>query len=156
MFTKGAGKLRMLAGVMVGTTALLTVGTLSALADGIGPRTGCALTDSSCSYNSGWQPVINNCQAQVTYTWWRTDDVMDISVEVQNSNAFVGCRAYGTPYLQTTSGADIVGGKYYSYSCATWDPTCSSDQTWTYQVSNVVPSQDVASIDQLWALATHN
>lgn len=152
MFSKRAGKLGALAGVTVATAVLVAAGTLSARADEVGPRTGCALTDSSCSYNSGWWTVSTNCQARVFYTWWRTDDEMDVSVEVKNANAFVGCRAYGTPYLQTTSGKDDTGSKSFGYACGTWDPTCSADQTRTYVVPGAAPSADIASIDQMWGV----
>ena len=154
MFSKRAGELRVLAGVTIAATALVAVGALSARADQVGPRRGCALTDSSCSYDSGLWTVSSNCQARVFYTWWRTDNEMDVSVEVKNSNAFVGCRAYGTAYLQTSSGKDDAGSKSYGYSCGTWDPTCSADQTRTYVVPNAIPSADVATIDQMWGVLT--
>lgn len=157
MFGKRAGKARALTGVTVVTAAtagLVAVGALSARADEIGPRVGCATTESQCSYSSGWWTVSNNCQAQVTYTLYRSDDVMDIAVEVKNSNAFVACHAYGTPLLETTGGKDDTGSKSYGFACGTWDPTCSHDQTRSYEVSNAVPSSDVASIDQVWAKLT--
>lgn len=154
MFSKRAGKLGALAGVMVATTALVGVGTLSARADQIGPRAGCALTDMQCTYSSGWEAVSNNCRAQVTYTWWRQDDVMSISVAVKNTNLFVSCHAYGTPYLETTSGKVDAASKFYGFACGTWDGSCHAQQTWNYQVFNTVPSTDIASVDQAWSVLT--
>jgi hypothetical protein len=59
-----------------------------------------------------------------------------------------GCCAYGAAYLQTTSGQDLAGSKHYGYAYGVLDPT------WSYQVFNVVPSQDIATIDQMWAVLT--
>jgi hypothetical protein len=178
MFTKQKGTLRALAGVVAVTAALMTAGTLAAQASTgqvstvkitavtrhAAPsavpqavaRTGCALTDSQCSYDSGWQSYNNGgCTERTTFTWWRSDDIMDISVEVYSPYLFAGCRAYVTAYLETTAGQVVSSGPYYAYACAMWDPTCSNDRTWSYQVFNVVPSQYTATIDSLWGWTTH-
>ena len=154
MHSKRAERLAALAGVIIATTALMGVGAMSARADQIGPREACPLKYGQCSYTSGWEEVNGSCQAQLTYVWTRSDDEIDVHVEVRNSNPFRSCHTYATAYLETIWGKVDPSGSYYGFACGAWDPTCRSDQTRNYPVFNAVPATDIAIINQTWSVLT--
>jgi hypothetical protein len=117
----------------------------------------CAYNDATCTYDTGWQTYnTGGCQARVTAEWWGVPkNILNVTVQVQSPYLFAGCRAYGNVYFGMSSGPPVNGGSYYSYACAVLDPTCSDNQTWTYQVQQALPSGQFSNLNSLYATITH-
>jgi len=114
----------------------------------------CSDHDATCTYNSGWQTYNNGgCEEDTTATWDVLVNMLVVSVSVQSPYLFAGCTAYGTVYFGTNSGPTYSVGDYYAYACAVLDPTCSDNQTWSYQTLNAVPTSEQSNINSIWTSA---
>jgi hypothetical protein len=117
----------------------------------------CAYNEATCTYDTGLTGYNNgDCQAEVVATWWGTPkNILNVEVRAKSPYPFAGCRAYGTVYFGMNSGAPLSVGPFYSYACGAWDPTCSADRTWTYQVQQAVPQDQLSNINSIYAGITH-
>jgi hypothetical protein len=117
----------------------------------------CAYNDATCTYDTGWTTYNNGgCEARVIATWWGTPkNILNVTVDVESPYLFAGCRAYGNVYFGLNSGPPVSGGSFYSYACAVWDPTCSDNQSWSYQVNQAVPQADFHKLNSIYANITH-
>jgi hypothetical protein len=117
----------------------------------------CAYNDATCTYDTGWTTYNNGgCEARVIATWWgMPKNILNVTVDVQSPYLFAGCRAYGNVYFGMNSGPPISGGSFYSYACAVLDPTCSDNQSWSYQVNQAVPQAQFGNLNSIYANITH-
>lgn len=112
----------------------------------------CAYNDATCTYDSGWATYNNGgCLEQTIATWWGVPkNILNVTVNVQSPYLFAGCRAYATVYFGMNSGPPLKVGPFYSYACAEWDPSCSSNQSWTYQVQQAVPQPKLTNLNSIY------
>jgi hypothetical protein len=116
----------------------------------------CAYNDATCTYDTGWTTYNNGgCEARVIATWWGTPkNILNVTVDVQSPYLFAGCRAYGNVYFGMNSGPPVSGGSFYSYACAVLDPTCSDNQSWSYEVNQAVPQAQFGNLNSIYATIT--
>jgi len=115
----------------------------------------CSSHDATCTYSTGWQTYNDGgCEADVTATWNVLINVLNVAVGVQSPYLFAGCTAYGTVYFGLNGGTTYTAESYYGYACSVLDPSCSDNQTRTYQTLNAVPASVQPSVNSMWTYAT--
>jgi hypothetical protein len=117
----------------------------------------CAYNDATCTYDSGWATYNNGgCLEQTIATWWGVPkNILNVTVNIQSPYLFSGCRAYATVYFGMNSGPPLAVGPFYSYACAEWDPTCSANQSWTYQVQQPVPQSQLTNLNSIYSTTSY-
>ena len=114
----------------------------------------CSSHDATCTYSSGWQTYNDGgCEEDTTATWEVLVNTLVVSVSVESPYLFASCTTYATVYFGMNSGPPYSVGSYYGFACAELDPSCSSDQTRTYQTLNVVPTSQQLGINSMWTFA---
>jgi hypothetical protein len=111
----------------------------------------CSSHDATCTYNSGWQTYNDGgCQEQTIATWEVLVNTLDVTVNVESPYLFASCTAYATVYFGANSGPPYSVGPYYGFACAELDPSCSSNQSRTYQTLNAVPASQLSNVNSMW------
>lgn len=117
----------------------------------------CAYNSIACTYDTGWVDYSSgNCSARVIATWWGAPkNILNVTVDVYSGYLFAGCRAYGTVYFGMNSGPPLAVGSFYGHACGEFDPSCSYNQSWFYQVNQAVPQGQLGNLNSIYTFITY-